>query len=89
MVGTKIKSGLHPVSQAPGARSSGRWLPKAMLLWAWTQAAGEVNVGSLPPERARSEGAPANINRVDGEYGEEGDQRAEGEIANVVNAPEE
>ena len=41
------------------------------------------------PERASSEGAQANVNYVDGEYGEEGDERAEGKIANVINAVEE
>ena len=39
--------------------------------------------------RASSEGAQANVNYVDGEYGEEGDEREEGKIANVVNAVEE
>ena len=41
------------------------------------------------PERASSDGAQANVNYVDGEYGEEGDEREEGKIANVVNAAEE
>ena len=48
-----------------------------------------VSVSAVGYLRASSEGAQANVNYVDGEYGEEGDEREEGKIANVVNAVEE
>ena len=48
-----------------------------------------VSVSAVGYLRACSEGDPANVNYVDGEYGEEGDECAEGKIANVVNAAEE
>ena len=153
MVGTKIKSGLHPVSHAPEGAvigsmvtegdavvdadvskrhariwlDGGKWyiqdlkstngtylirgdskaecpfagvpvelfasdiicLGATTRFMVWDVAPQQQLAASPLPERASSEGASANVNYVDGEYGEEGDERAEGKIANVVNAAEE